>query len=61
MMSIKKFPFWELFLYFIGRPNAEVSGDFAVIMGRLRPDYRGKIVRSSDWLARSEAERLPSA
>jgi hypothetical protein len=43
------------------KPNAEVSGDFAVIMGRSRPDYHGEIVRSSDWLARSEAERLTSA
>ena len=37
--------------------NAELSGNFTVIMGRLRPDYHGEIVCSSDWLARSEAER----
>ena len=36
---------------------AELSGNFAEIMGRLRPDYLGKIVHSSDWLSRSVAER----
>ena len=36
---------------------AELSGNFAVIIGSLLPDYHGEIVRSSDWLARTEAER----
>ncbi len=29
---------------------AELSGNFAVIIGRLRPDYHGEIVRSSVWV-----------
>ena len=32
---------------------AELSGDFAMIMGRLRPDYQGEIVRSSDCVSGS--------
>ena len=43
----------------MGAHNAELSGNFAVIMGRLRPDYHGEIFRSSVWLSRSEAERRP--
>ena len=44
---------------FYFKANAELSGNFAVIIERLRPEYHGEIFRSSVWLSRSVAERRP--
>ncbi len=40
---------------------AELSGNFAVIIGRLRPDYHGEIVRSSVWVGAAKWSADPSA
>jgi hypothetical protein len=47
----------KIHLFLRKDPTAELSGDFAMIIKPQAAHYHGKIVRSSDWLARSKAER----